>query len=194
MIFKHKINESGADLDEFNNSVSNGKDAYVLVFRDGCPPCEETLPKWHNIESEMTDKYKNNNDVIVASINQLLLDKINHIGNIEGFPTMKHISKNGGVVEEYENSPINTKDRSTSSFIEWIEHNLGNHYSEKPIDYSDETYLPIRELAQGVNQDRPNPKRRTRKRPSKKTKRYRNKSKKRNPTKNANKNRRHSRR
>ena len=148
MIFKH-INESGSDLDQFNDFVASGKDAYVLVFMDGCGPCGETLPKWHSIESTISDKYKNNNDVFVASINKILLDKINHIGKVEGFPTMKRISKNGGIVEEYENSPINTKDRSTSSFIEWIEHNMGNHYSEKPVDYSDETYLPIRELARG---------------------------------------------
>ena len=133
MIFKH-INDYGPDLDEYNNYVNNGKHAFVLIFMEGCGPCGETLPKWKNIEVEMQGKYNrpNYNDVIVASINKDLLDKVNHIGNIEGFPTMKYIGKNGGIVEPYEESKISQKDRSTSSFINWIEHNMGNHYSEKP--------------------------------------------------------------
>jgi len=133
MIFKH-INESGADLDEYNNYVNNGKKAFVLIFMDGCGPCGETLPKWKKIELEMQDKinHPTYNDVIVASINKNLLDKVNHIGNIEGFPTIKYVGKNGGIIEPYEDSPIVTKDRSTSSFIEWIENKLGNHYSERP--------------------------------------------------------------
>ncbi len=133
MIFKH-INESGADLDEYNNYVTNGKKAFVLIFMDGCGPCGETLPKWKKIEIEMQDK-KNHptyNDVIVASINKDLLDQVSHIGNVEGFPTIKYVGKNGGIIEPYEDSPIVTKDRSTSSFIEWIENKLGNHYSERP--------------------------------------------------------------
>lgn len=133
MIFKH-INESGADLDEYNNYVNNGKKAFVLIFMDGCGPCGETLPKWKKIELEIQDKinHPTYNDVIVASINKNLLDQVNHIGNVEGFPTIKYIGKNGGIVESYEDSPIITKDRSTSSFIEWIENKLGNHYSEQP--------------------------------------------------------------
>jgi hypothetical protein len=136
MIFKH-INDYGPDLDEYNNYVNNGKHAFVLIFMEGCGPCSETLPKWKNIEVEMQGKYNrpNYNDVIVASINKNLLDKVNHIGNIEGFPTMKYIGKNGGIVEPYEESKIVRKDRSTSSFINWIEHIMGNHYSEKPASY-----------------------------------------------------------
>jgi hypothetical protein len=133
MIFKH-INDYGDDLDQYNNYVNNGKKAFVLIFMDGCGPCGETLPKWKNIEIELQDKinHPNYDDVIVASINKDLLDKVDHIGNIEGFPTIKYIGKNGGIIEPYEDSKIVTKDRSTSSFIEWIENKLGNHYSETP--------------------------------------------------------------
>lgn len=133
MIFKH-INDYDDGLDEYNNHVNNGKHAFVMIFMDGCGPCGETLPKWKNIEVEMQGKYNNPSyeDVIVASINKNLLDKVNHIGSIEGFPTMKYVGKNGGIIEPYEESPIVTKDRSTSSFIDWIETKLGNHYSEIP--------------------------------------------------------------
>lgn len=133
MIFKH-INNYGPDLDEYNNYVNNNKHAFVLIFMDGCGPCGETIPKWNNIETLIGEKYKHPNydNVMVASINKDLLDKVSNIGSIEGFPTMKYISKNGAIIEPYEESPIVTKDRSTSSFIEWIENKLGNHYSEIP--------------------------------------------------------------
>lgn len=133
MIFKH-INNYGPDLDEYNNYVNNNKHAFVLIFMDGCGPCGETIPKWNNIETLIGEKYKHPNydNVMVASINKDLLDNVSNIGSIEGFPTMKYISKNGAIIEPYEESPIVTKDRSTSSFIEWIENKLGNHYSEIP--------------------------------------------------------------
>jgi hypothetical protein len=46
---------------------------------------------------------------------------IKHIGAIEGYPTMKYIGNKGGKVEPYESSKIPVKDRSTESFIKWIE-------------------------------------------------------------------------
>jgi thiol-disulfide isomerase/thioredoxin len=123
MIFLH-INDSMKDIELFNKYVQEGKHVFVLIFMEGCGPCEETKPKWKQIETQLSKQYKNNNDIVVADINKNLLEFIQIVGSIEGFPTMKYIHKKGAKMETYEESNITTKDRSTSSFIQWIENKV----------------------------------------------------------------------
>lgn len=123
MIFLH-INDSMKDIELFNKYVHEGKHIFVLIFMEGCGPCEETKPKWKQIENQLSKQYQNNNDIVVADINKNLLEFIKIVGSIEGFPTMKYIHKKGSEMETYEESAIITKDRSTSSFIQWIENKI----------------------------------------------------------------------
>jgi len=51
---------------------------------------------------------------------------MDHIGQVDGFPTMKYIANQGAIVETYENSGVKNKDRSTDSFINWIEQNIND--------------------------------------------------------------------
>lgn len=125
MIFLH-INDSMKDIDLFNKYVQEGKHVFVLIFMEGCGPCEETKPKWKQLETQLSKQYKNNNDVVVADINKKLLNFIQIVGSVEGFPTMKYIHKKGAKMETYEESKIITKDRSTSSFVQWIENKIKN--------------------------------------------------------------------
>ena len=69
----------------------------------------------------MKKQYANNDNVVIADINKELSSFIKHIGAIEGYPTMKYIGNKGRKVETYEESKIPVKDRSTDSFIKWIE-------------------------------------------------------------------------
>lgn len=133
MIFKH-IEKAGADLDLLNTSVNNGKYIFILVFMDGCGPCGETLPKWAQIENKMSNEYKGNDDIMVVSVNKDLLSLCPFVGNISGFPTMKYIhnTPNKKIMESYEDSSVIDKDRSTDSFINWIENSIKRFESVKP--------------------------------------------------------------
>lgn len=117
---------SEKDVSKIDNFVKNGSDVFILVYMDGCGPCNATRPEWEKIESALKDQYSKNNKLVVIDVNKDYLSKIKHIGDVDGFPTMKYVGKNGNVVETYENSSIKKKDRSVSSFIIWIESKINS--------------------------------------------------------------------
>ena len=108
-------------VDEF---IKKGSDVFILIYMEGCGPCNATRPEWAKIESALKDQYSKNNKLVVIDINKDNLSKIKHIGSIDGFPTMKYIGKKGKHIQTYEDSSINKKDRSSDSFVNWIESKL----------------------------------------------------------------------
>jgi thiol-disulfide isomerase/thioredoxin len=122
MKFLHINNE--VDASQLNNSVKANKKVFLLIYMEGCGPCNQTLPEWKKIENvfnEKTNKTKYNN-VVVAEIEQANLDKLTFIKNdIKGFPSMKYISNNGLIQEDFEDSNIKNKSREIDAFMEWID-------------------------------------------------------------------------
>ena len=100
----------------------------------GCGPCSQTIPKWKQLESVLKKQYAHDDNIVIADINKDMSSFIKHIGAIEGYPTMKYIGNKGGKVETYEQSKVPVKDRSTDSFIKWVETKINkivltkNHY------------------------------------------------------------------
>ena len=76
-------------LSLLNNFISNGKSVFILIYRNGCPPCEQTKPQWRSIEHQLKDRYVNNQNVLVADVNENFASKVNKIGSINGVPTIK---------------------------------------------------------------------------------------------------------
>jgi thiol-disulfide isomerase/thioredoxin len=117
MVFLH-INESRAKIPDFNRFIRQGKRAFVLIYKDGCPPCMETHPEWKKLENVL----KVEKDVIVADINEKFLNSINCIGpnkiEILHYPTMIYISDKGQSHEMYEG------ERTVDAFVKWINHTL----------------------------------------------------------------------
>jgi thiol-disulfide isomerase/thioredoxin len=114
---EYKKNKQNS-LNELNKFLNGGKDVYVLIYMNGCGPCEATKPKWHEIKQ----KYHNHDDICVADIEHTLLDGIQNElikKDVTGFPTMRHIK--GAKVQDYEDVEGIKKDRSLESFIEWME-------------------------------------------------------------------------
>ena len=110
-------------IESLNNDISSGKHVFLFLFMDGCGPCNETKPKWKNIKKYF--KHHDNSDIVVATINQVLFKKLNKSGNEPmGYPCLRYIKHPS--VEEYEDSEISDKDRSTDSFIEWIKSKTGD--------------------------------------------------------------------
>jgi hypothetical protein len=91
---------------------------------EGCGPCNATRPEWAKMGTIMQKQYKNDKDLVIIDINKDFSDVIKHIGSIDGYPTMKYIGKKGKHIQTYEDSSINTKDRSSDSFVNWIESKL----------------------------------------------------------------------
>jgi hypothetical protein len=104
--------------------IQQGKHVFILIYMEGCGPCNATRPEWRKMESTMQKQYKHDKDLVIIDANKDFINNVKLIGSIDGFPTMKYISNKGKHVQTYEASSINTKDRSSDSFINWIESKL----------------------------------------------------------------------
>ena len=134
MKFLH-IDNSKSDIEQFNKYVEQGKHIFVLIFMVGCSPCNQTIPKWKQLENVLKKQYAHDDNVVIADINKDMATFIKHIGSIEGFPTMKYIGNKGATIEAYEESKIPEKDRSTDSFIKWIETKINRFASKSKHEY-----------------------------------------------------------
>lgn len=121
MKYLHINPNNTKDISILNEYIKNGKNLFVLIYLEGCGPCNETRPEWKKIENITKNKY-NETDIAIVDIDQSLLKDVKGL-NIQpkGFPTMIYVSDNGKVIEDYEDSSIEEKDRSIDSFIKWIE-------------------------------------------------------------------------
>jgi hypothetical protein len=108
------------EIENFNNHIGEGRHIFLFLFMDGCGPCNETKPKWKKIQKMIKQSHGNREDVVVAAINQKLFENLNNAGKEPmGYPCLRYIK--GPSVEEYEDSTVQNKDRTTESFINWIE-------------------------------------------------------------------------
>jgi hypothetical protein len=127
MEFLH-INSSNKNTQQFDKMVNDGKHVFVIIYMEGCRPCNETRPEWTKIENilgqpQQKIKYPG---VVVADVDQIVCNNIKHISDLSGFPTMRYISDRGNIVENYEN------DRSIDAFIKWIDSKHGNFVDNTP--------------------------------------------------------------
>ena len=115
---------------EVNNYVEKGADVFMLIYMEGCGPCNATRPEWAKLESALQSQYKNNNRLIIVSVNSKVVDSVKHIGDINGFPTILYLSQNGKKMEQFESSSIKDKQRNVDCFMNWVESHVGNVVSE----------------------------------------------------------------
>ena len=124
-IFMHIIHiNSINDLNKINKIkkfIKNGKDVFILIYMDFCGPCNATRPEWDKLHMILKDDYSHNDDLVIVDINNKFESKLDFIGSIDGYPTLKYIGNYGNIVEPYENSSIMQKNRSVESFVEWID-------------------------------------------------------------------------
>jgi len=123
---------SEKDAVKIDKMIKQGKDVFILIYMEGCGPCNATRPEWAKIESALKDQYAKNNKLVVIDINKDFLSSIKHIGKVDGFPTMKYIGDYGKTVESYEDSSVKKKDRSVTSFINWVESKINKMISTTP--------------------------------------------------------------
>lgn len=148
MEFLH-INPSTSNAHMFDKMVDDGKHIFVLIYMEGCGPCEATRPEWTKIQNilghpQQKMKYP---DVVIVDVDQVVSNNIKHISGLSGFPTMRYISGKGKVIENYE------KDRSIDAFINWIDSKHGNFVDNSTPNSSSFNTMthttPIRVSGQG---------------------------------------------
>jgi thiol-disulfide isomerase/thioredoxin len=120
MIVMH-INSNQGNVEQLDKYIQEGKNIFVLIYMEGCGPCNATRPEWKKIENVLDMKYKNNSNLVIADVDQELLSKLPSLKKQpSGFPTMLYINNKGNSIEDYEESNVNVKDRTIDSFVDWI--------------------------------------------------------------------------
>ena len=168
MIFLHITSQNVDDLRVVQKHIQQGDDLFIIVHKTGCPPCIATMPKWIDIEKELRYKYNKVNNVVIVDINQEVgVEQLaKFMGEIEGFPTIRYIGKQGKKIEEYENSGVKDPNRSTDSFIEWIESKVAKVETVTPIEEDNNkkhNYKEVHNRLTYRNNYRPRPTRKFRK-------------------------------
>lgn len=117
----HDVNTDKAKVAKVKADIQAGKHVFMLIYMQGCGPCNATRPEWAKIEAEARKHPDLADDVVVVDVDKDCVSALSGVvdtGSIAGFPTLRYL--NGAFSENYENSGVESKDRSTNSFIEWI--------------------------------------------------------------------------
>ena len=142
---KAKGKGHGSNKNIVDELIKQKKHVFVLIYMDGCGPCNATRPEWAKMSHILKKQYKNDDDVAIIDINKNVLPFIKNVGSVSGFPTMKYITDHGKTIESYEDSSVKSKDRSVDSFINWIESKIlkGKIVSVVPVSAPEHVYKRI---------------------------------------------------
>jgi hypothetical protein len=113
MVFTHiRSTNDKESMKSLNHHIKKGKPAFILIYMEGCGPCNATRPEWNKLENVLSSLKKDEN-TMVADIDQSLLDHLDSIKEKPvGFPTMLYVQDNN--VENYEGG------RTIADFVKWI--------------------------------------------------------------------------
>jgi len=98
---------------------------FLLIFMEGCGPCNATRPEWSKLKNVIPKPFLRNNNIIIADIDHISSEKLKNVTQPSGFPNMTFITDGGETVENYEDCNIEVKDRTIDSFVKWIEFKTG---------------------------------------------------------------------
>jgi hypothetical protein len=121
-----KINDE-SDMSQLKDSINSNKVIFMLIYMEGCGPCDLVRPEWKKLENVLrkhntNPKYKN---AVIMDINKDVLEKARtNIKSPSGFPTITFVSKNGSIQENFEDSNIPNKNKEIDAFELWIKTKL----------------------------------------------------------------------
>jgi len=125
MKFIHINDES--DMSQLKDSIYSNNVIFMLIYMEGCGPCNLVRPEWKKLENilrkhKTNPKYKN---VVIMDINKDVLEQARtNIKSPSGFPTITFVSKNGSIQENFEDSNIPNKNKEIDAFKLWIKTKL----------------------------------------------------------------------
>ena len=116
------------NIDALNKELDSDDHVFILVYMNGCAPCNNTKPHWYDLEPTLKDQYNKRDDISVIDVERTHLPNIKEIGSVEGFPTIKYMNKKTGEKEDYEGA------RTTDEFVKWIESKIDHVNSSTSND------------------------------------------------------------
>ena len=100
---------SPSGLASLKKAIHENKHVFLMIFSNGCPPCEATKPIWDRLKSTFT----HNKDIVVARIVSSDFSKLQNAGSEpNGVPTFRYIHDKK--VEEF------SEGRLLDVFTNWI--------------------------------------------------------------------------
>ena len=132
MVFM-SIDEKDEELLSKFDSFLKNKKVFVLIYMEGCGPCNATRPEWGKLKNVLP-KFKNSDDVAIVDINTKFISELKNIGILpESFPTIRFYnnSKNGKFTNFEDSSESNELERKIDPFVDWINTSLKNSESNK---------------------------------------------------------------
>lgn len=107
-------------LQELDSQHKMGKNIFVLIYMNGCGPCNETKPEWKKLENQFRD-------IIVAQIDKDTLPPSDSNEtfclDVDGFPTIRNY--NGRKKIEYNSH------RKVEHFKKWIKKQIGRSKTKR---------------------------------------------------------------
>jgi len=105
------------------------KKIFILFYMEGCGPCGMTRPEWKKIKNVLKKKDDN---VVIVDIDHRLIPEIKGLKSEPlGYPTMRFITDEGKISEDFEDSEVENKERTIDGFMEWIELKTGSKREKK---------------------------------------------------------------
>ena len=99
-------------IKKLNDYINKGKPTFILIYMEGCGPCNETRPEWKKLENVLSNYAKNEN-IVIADVDQELLERLPSIKEKPmGFPTILYLKQQKA--DNYEGG------RTIKDFVEWI--------------------------------------------------------------------------
>jgi len=119
----HHENTNFSPIKKLEKTIhySPNNKVFMLVYMEGCGPCNNVRPEWKKLENVLKE-LNNRDDIAIVDVDKDFFEKIKYVQKkqLSGFPTIIFVTKKGHIIENYEDSNIKNKDRSIDSFVEWI--------------------------------------------------------------------------
>jgi hypothetical protein len=120
MPFLHISPENSHTHEESIKTLKNAPIAFVLIYMDGCGPCNQVRPEWAQLENSQSLM---NSDAVIADIDQVLLDRVSLNNPPNAFPNIRYITPQNKTHEEYDG------ERSAGEITNWIHSKIKNQHS-----------------------------------------------------------------
>ncbi len=133
-------------INKLNKHLSRKDDKiFILFYMEGCGPCNATRPEWSKLKNVLSNHFLNRNDIVIVAIDHQLASKLQNIGKEpNSFPTIRYMTNEGKINEDYEDSDVSKKDRTIDSFVEWIQLKSGekNITTSENVDSQKKIHKP----------------------------------------------------
>ena len=67
---------SKKECSNVDKMIKQGKDIFMIIYMEGCGPCNATRPEWTKMEQTLKNQYSNKNNLVLMDINKDFLPDI----------------------------------------------------------------------------------------------------------------------